>query len=92
VSDDPSMLIDGPIPSTLIEEISVTFLPRSSAPSRGPAPLGCPSVVRGERNVGGGLIHEHQARGVHAPQALAESALRLLVSLGGTKRIFCRFS
>ncbi len=28
VSEDPPMLIDGPIPSTLIEEISVTFLPQ----------------------------------------------------------------
>ena len=28
MSGDPSMLIDGPIPSTLIEEISVTFLLR----------------------------------------------------------------
>ena len=28
VSDDPWMLIDGPIPSKLIEEISVTFLPQ----------------------------------------------------------------
>ena len=28
VSDDPSMLMDGPIPSKLIDEISVTFLPQ----------------------------------------------------------------
>ena len=28
VSDGPSMLIDGPIPSKLIEEMSVTFLPQ----------------------------------------------------------------
>jgi hypothetical protein len=28
VSDDPPMLIDGPIPSTLISSISVTFLLR----------------------------------------------------------------
>jgi hypothetical protein len=28
VSEDPSMLMDGPIPSALIEEISVTFLPQ----------------------------------------------------------------
>ena len=28
MSDDPSMLMDGPIPCKLIEEISVTFLPQ----------------------------------------------------------------
>ena len=28
VSDDPWMLIDGPMPSMLIEEMRVTFLPQ----------------------------------------------------------------
>jgi hypothetical protein len=28
VSDEPSMLMDAPMPSTLIEEIKVTFLPQ----------------------------------------------------------------
>jgi hypothetical protein len=28
VSEEPSMLIDGPIPSIVMDEISVTFLPQ----------------------------------------------------------------
>ena len=41
VSDGPSMLIDGPIPSKVIEEISVTFLPQFlGALPRALSPLG----------------------------------------------------
>ena len=41
VSDEPSMLIDGPIPSKLIEEMRVTFLPQFlGALPRALSPLG----------------------------------------------------
>ena len=41
MSDDPRMLIDAPIPSKVIEEISVTFLPQFlGALPRALSPLG----------------------------------------------------
>jgi hypothetical protein len=71
----------------------VTFLPQFlGAFPRALSPLGALpylGVRAGEGYVRRGLVHEHQPRGVHAPQALLERDLRFFVSLGGTQRLFC---
>ncbi len=77
------MLMDAPIPSTPIEEISVTrSYPSSSAPSQKPSLLWEPS-----RSEGLGP-RWWRMRAIHAPQALPECGSRLFVSLGGTQRLF----
>src|SRR5829696_141204 len=53
-----------------------------------PPSLGRPSVARHHGDVGRGLVHEHQALGVYPSEALPESTSFLLVSLGGTQRLF----
>ncbi|MGG7382783.1 hypothetical protein ACQ7B2_29920, partial [Escherichia coli] len=65
VSDEPSMLMEGPIPSDVIEERRVTFLPQFlGAFPRALPPLGALAYL-GVRATSGGLVHEHQPRGVH---------------------------
>ena len=92
MSEDPSMLTDGPTPSGVMDEISVTFLPQflGAFPWALP-PLGAQrSVARGERYVRRGFVHEDEALGIYPSEALPEpeSAPFLFVSLGGRQRLF----
>ena len=84
------MLMDGPIPFVVMDEMSVMFLPQfPSAPSRKPSVPWAPwRSARHHGDVGRGLVHEQEALGVYPSEALPESASRLLLSLGGTQRLF----
>jgi hypothetical protein len=88
------MLIEGPIPSEEIEEMSVTFFsqflgafPKALSPL-GALALGRPRPKRHHPDVGGGLVHEDEAPRVYAAVAPPPSAPGPFVSLGGTQSVF----
>src|SRR4051794_24091735 len=82
------MLIDAPIPSSVIEVISAMFLlqflgafPWALSPLGALAYLGVSDVRRG-------LVHEDEAIGIYPSQTLPESTSSFFISLGGTQRLF----
>src|SRR5215212_6078210 len=91
VSEGPSMLIDGPIPSEPIEEISVTFLPQFlGALPRALCPLGALPYL----GVSATLVEDSSTNtnrfGSTPPQAIPEGAPLPFVSLGGHHRLFLK--
>jgi hypothetical protein len=85
------MLIDGPIPAKVIEEMRVTFFPQFlGALSRALSPFGCPGVARDHRDVRRAFVNEEEALRIDQSQAFAPSTSSFFVSLGGTQRLFLK--